>query len=195
MFKLHKKGRFLDIFQSTPGLEELVIDTDGMSDAKHVMAFSIQDMEALHLSLPNLKRLDLVDSVRLIESNSDNDSEKHIIARPSKLEKLHLSILIEKYAIPQWLHYFSCKYPQLIELTLSLSSPYQIPRQQIAPENQEKLALASFINSLALLKSHAQSEPASGCLVKIEAVSGSTSGPFGLVPTAKIKINDRYPVV
>ncbi|CEP19915.1 hypothetical protein [Parasitella parasitica] len=152
IFKLHKKNLFLKIFQSTPFLEELIIDADGIGDAKHAMLFSIQDIEVLHLSLPNLKRLDLIDSVRLVESSSSFDNQQAIAARPSRLEKLHLSVLIEKYAIPQWFRYFSWKYPQLFELTLSLSSPFQIPRQQMAPENQEKLDLASFINSLARLE-------------------------------------------
>lgn len=155
MFQLHKKGMFLNIFQFTPNLIELVIDADGMGDSKHAMSFSMQDLETLHLSLPNLKRLDLIDSVRLIEPNINDDSEQEIPARTTrstKLAKLNLSVLIDKYAIHQWLGYFSHKYPQLTDLTLLLSSPYQIPRQQVALENQEKLALASFINKLPLLK-------------------------------------------
>jgi hypothetical protein len=155
MFQLHKKDMFLNIFQFTPNLIELVIDADGMGDSKYAMPFSMQNLETLHLSLPSLKTLYLIDSVRLIEPNINDGSEQELSAittRSTKLTELHLSVLIDKYAVHQWLGYFSYKYPQLTNLTLLLSSPYQMPRQQVALENQEKLALASFINKLPLLK-------------------------------------------
>lgn len=155
MFQLHKKRLFLDIFRSTPSLIELVVDGDGLGDSKHVMSFSMQDMETLHLLLPHLKRLDLIDSVRLIEPSFDYDSEQHVdTIQPTRLEKLHLHSQIEKYGVHQWLNYFSYKYPLLTDLALHLSSPYQVPRQQqqLALEHPEKSALASLTSKLPLLK-------------------------------------------
>ncbi|KAL9550039.1 hypothetical protein PS6_005747 [Mucor atramentarius] len=154
MFQLHKKRLFLDIFQSTPSLIELVVDGDGLGDSKHVMSFSMQDMEVLHLLLPHLKRLDLIDSVRLIEPSFDYDNEQHVdTIQPTRLEKLHLHSQIEKYGVHQWLNYFSYKYPLLTDLALHLSSPYQVPRQQqLALEHPEKSALASLTSKLPLLE-------------------------------------------
>ncbi|KAL9544879.1 hypothetical protein MBANPS3_007411 [Mucor bainieri] len=168
MFQLHKKGLFLDIFRSTPNLMELTVDADGLSDSKHVMSFSMQDVEALHQSLPLLKRLALVDAVRLMEPSSSMDhddattsssSEHQIITVPStRLAKLHLHVQIEKYGIHQWLAYLSYKYPLLTDLALHLSSPYQTPRQpqlqsqQLALEQSEKSALATLTSKLPLLE-------------------------------------------
>lgn len=155
MFQLHKKGLFLDIFRSTPRLVELVVDADGLGDSKHAMLFSMQDVEALHLSLPHLKRLELVDSVRLMEPSLDYDNSMGILAPPTRLEKLHLHVQIEKYGVHQWLTYFGCKYPLLTDLALHLSSPYQTPRQQPqqAPlEHSERSVLAAFIGKLPLLQ-------------------------------------------
>ncbi|GAN10961.1 hypothetical protein MAM1_0438c10511 [Mucor ambiguus] len=157
MFQLHKKGLFLDIFRSTPSLVELIVDADGLGDSKHVMLFSMQDVEALHQSLPCLKRLTLVDSVRLMEPSSldHDDSSEHQRIPSARLEKLHLHVQIEKYGVHQWFNYFGYKYPLLTDLALHLSSPYQMPRQQsqqLALEYSEKLALATLTSKLPLLE-------------------------------------------
>ncbi|KAF1802392.1 hypothetical protein V8B55DRAFT_1479643 [Mucor lusitanicus] len=158
VFQLHKKGLFLDIFRSTPRLVELTVDADGLGDSKHVMSFSMQDVEALHQSLPHLKRLALVDSVRLMEPSSsssldhDDSNQHHPIAPSTRLETLRLHVQIEKYGIHQWLNYMSYKYPLLTDLALHLSSPYQAPRQPLALEHSEKSALAAFTSKLPLLE-------------------------------------------